>query len=105
MVVTIIMVTQKDSHQSYSHQVGICHNDEGWEYDTVNFPPYLYNDKYNDKGVRGVVRLDECNHYDTHQMSSRHLPNIARVQNCPDITLLIVLKKLKSSKHHPGQQM
>ena len=30
------------SHQSYSHQVGICHNDEGWEYDTVNFPPYLY---------------------------------------------------------------
>ena len=28
------------SHQSYSHQVGICHNDEGWEYDTVKFPPY-----------------------------------------------------------------
>ena len=28
------------SHQSYSHQVGICHNDEGWEYDTVTFPPY-----------------------------------------------------------------
>ena len=27
-------------HQSYSHQVGICHNDEGWEYGTVNFPPY-----------------------------------------------------------------
>ena len=27
-------------HQSYSHQVGICHNDEGWEYDTVKFPPY-----------------------------------------------------------------
>ena len=26
------------SHQSYSHQVGICHNDEGWEYDTVTFP-------------------------------------------------------------------
>ena len=22
------------SHQSYSHLVGICHNDEGWEYDT-----------------------------------------------------------------------
>ena len=30
------------SHQSYSHQVGICHNDEGWEYDTINFPPYLF---------------------------------------------------------------
>ena len=28
------------SHQSYSHQVGICYNDEGWEYDTVTFPPY-----------------------------------------------------------------
>ena len=28
------------SHQSYSHQVGKCHNDEGWEYDTVTFPPY-----------------------------------------------------------------
>ena len=28
------------SHQSYSHQVGICHHDEGWEYDTVKFPPY-----------------------------------------------------------------
>merc|ERR1711989_276969 len=28
------------SHQSYSHQVGICHNDEGWEYDTVKFPPH-----------------------------------------------------------------
>ena len=28
------------SHQSHSHQVGICHNDEGWEYDTVTFPPY-----------------------------------------------------------------
>ena len=27
------------SHQSYSHQVGICHNGEGWEYDTVMFPP------------------------------------------------------------------
>ena len=59
------------SHQSYSHQVGICHYAEGWEYDTVNFPPYLYNDK----GVRGVVRLDKWNPYDTHQTSSRHLPN------------------------------
>ena len=29
------------SHQSYSHQVGICHNDEGWEYDTVTFPPCI----------------------------------------------------------------
>ena len=29
------------SHQSYSHQVGICRNDKGWEYDSVNFPPYL----------------------------------------------------------------
>ena len=29
------------SHQSYSHQVGICHNDEGWEYDRVTFPPYI----------------------------------------------------------------
>ena len=27
-------------HQSHSHQVGICHNDEGWEYDTVRFPPH-----------------------------------------------------------------
>ena len=27
-------------HQSHSHQVGICHDDEGWEYDTVKFPPY-----------------------------------------------------------------
>ena len=30
------------SNKSYSHQVGICHNDEGCEYDTVNFAPYLY---------------------------------------------------------------
>ena len=30
------------SHQSYSHQLGIYHNDEWWEYDTVNIPPYLY---------------------------------------------------------------
>ena len=22
------------SHQSYSHQVGICQNDDGWEYDS-----------------------------------------------------------------------
>ena len=29
------------SHQSYSHQVGICHNDEWRKYNTVNFPPYL----------------------------------------------------------------
>ena len=29
------------SHQSYSHQVGICHNDVGWEYDTVTFPPCI----------------------------------------------------------------
>ena len=29
------------SHQSYYHQVGICHNDEGWEYDTVTFPPRI----------------------------------------------------------------
>ena len=21
------------SHQSYSHQVGTCHDDDGWEYD------------------------------------------------------------------------
>ena len=27
-------------HRSHSHQVGICHDDEGWEYDTVKFPPY-----------------------------------------------------------------
>ena len=27
-------------HRSHSHQVGICHDDEGWEYDTVRFPPY-----------------------------------------------------------------
>ena len=27
-------------HQSHSHHVGICHNDEWWEYDTVKFPPY-----------------------------------------------------------------
>ena len=37
------------SHQSYSHLVGICHNDEGWEYDAVTFPPcinpYLYIDR------------------------------------------------------------
>ena len=24
-------------HQSHYHQVGFCHNDEGWEYDTVNY--------------------------------------------------------------------
>ena len=30
------------SNKSYSHQVGICHNDERWEYDTVNLPLYLY---------------------------------------------------------------
>ena len=36
IIIIIIMVT----HQSYSHQVGICHNDEGWEYDTVKFPLY-----------------------------------------------------------------
>ena len=34
-------VTTKYSHQSYSHQVGMCHNDEGWEYDTVIFPPCI----------------------------------------------------------------
>ena len=27
------------SHQSESHQVGILHHDEGWEYDTVKLPP------------------------------------------------------------------
>ena len=27
------------SHQSYSQQVRICHYDEGWENDTVTFPP------------------------------------------------------------------
>ena len=27
------------SHKIYSHQVGICHNDKGWEYDTVTFLP------------------------------------------------------------------
>ena len=27
------------SHQSYSHLVGICNNDEGLKYDTVTFPP------------------------------------------------------------------
>ena len=30
------------SHQSDSHQVGIWHHDEGWENDTVKFPPYTY---------------------------------------------------------------
>ena len=29
------------SHQSYSHLVGICHHDEGWEHDTVTFPPCI----------------------------------------------------------------
>ena len=34
----------ENSHKSYSHQVGIRHNDERWEYDTVKydkvkFPP------------------------------------------------------------------
>ena len=27
------------SQQSYSHQVGIYHDDEEWEYDTVEFLP------------------------------------------------------------------
>ena len=36
------------SHQSYSHQVGICHNDEG-QFPTIP----IYNDNYNDEGVGG----------------------------------------------------
>ena len=32
-------VLPANSHQSYSHLVGICHNDQRWEYDTVTFPP------------------------------------------------------------------
>ena len=29
------------SHQSYSRLVGIFHYDEGWENDTVRFPPCI----------------------------------------------------------------
>ena len=28
-------------HQSYYQQAGICHNDEGWEYDKVTFAPFI----------------------------------------------------------------
>ena len=44
-VVPVVMMTMgypANYHQSYSHLVGICHNDEGWEYDTVKFPPYTW---------------------------------------------------------------
>ena len=40
ITVTMLMImVPAYSHQSYSHLVGICHNDERWEYDTVRFPP------------------------------------------------------------------
>ena len=53
MVLDLMMVKNDDdadddggypaySHQSFSHQVGICRNDKGWEYDTVKFPLYPY---------------------------------------------------------------
>ena len=47
MMMTMMVIDDDDdglpaySHQSYSHLVGICHNDEGWEYDTVTFPPCI----------------------------------------------------------------
>ena len=62
------------SHQSYSHQVGMCHNDEEWEYDTVKFPPSPYNDKYNDEGWG--VSSDKTS--GTPQTPSRHLQIIPR---------------------------
>ena len=31
----------KDGLPAYSHQVGICHNDKEWEYDTVTIPPCI----------------------------------------------------------------
>ena len=43
------------SHQSYSHQVGICHNDEGWEYDTVTFQPCINPSSINRKPCLGKV--------------------------------------------------
>ena len=48
MMMMILMVMMMTSMmmmrvtQSYSHQVGIWHHDEGWEYDTVKFPPSTY---------------------------------------------------------------
>ena len=33
---------EDDGYPAYSHQVGIWHHDDGWEYDTVKFPPYTY---------------------------------------------------------------
>ena len=29
---------------AYFHQVGLCHDDEDWEYDTVTFPPCIIYD-------------------------------------------------------------
>ena len=42
IAIFIMMGYPSYSHQSYSHQVGIWHNDEEWEYDTVKFPHYSY---------------------------------------------------------------
>ena len=62
-------------HQSYSHQVGTCHNDEWWEYDTVNFPPYLYiMISLMMRRWGGVVTQDEWNPEVTPQTFSRHPP-------------------------------
>ena len=61
------------SHQSYSHQVGICHNDEGWEYDTVKFPPYpCIMISIVMRGVVCVVRRDKWNPSGTLQTPHRH---------------------------------
>ena len=65
------MMMMAYQHIPTSHiQVGICHNDEGWEYDRVTFPPYTnimmsihYNDDDDD---------DQPDDYDQHDDDDDH---------------------------------
>ena len=55
-------------HQSHSHLVGICHNDEGWEYDTVKFPPYTYTKADSERFQQKIP----CTGYDELKPFLRH---------------------------------
>ena len=84
------------SHQSYSHQVGICRNDKGWEYDTVKFPPYPYMMiSIIMRGLGNVGRLEECHISQVPQLTWVEEPDylrhssdtIPRTQDTPQLPI------------------
>ena len=71
-------------HQSNYHQVGFCHNDEGWEYDTVN---YLLAEYFPMAGIELTICFKGNQVKNVKRNPPEHLKNSRSLSRAPKFTL------------------